>query len=91
MCVSGNFGADYVATGVFVEEVYRLFDSSNSKKHAPTFKELLDPLSSDSPHIGYWDRTGIAVSSWIFFKDGKPAFNKPPPSQNGWMVSIGAV
>jgi hypothetical protein len=38
-----------------------------------------------------WDRAGIAVSSWIFLKDGKPAINKPPPSQNGWMVSIGAV
>ena len=53
MFVSGNFGADYVATGVFVEEVDWLFDSSNSKKRAPTFKELLDPLNSDSPHIRY--------------------------------------
>jgi len=59
MFVSGNFGADYVAIGMFVEEVDRLFDSLNSKKHALSFKELLHPLSSDSPHIGYWDRAGI--------------------------------
>ena len=68
-----------------------MFDSLNSKKHVPTFKELLHSLNSDSPHIGYWDRAGIAVSSWIFLKDGKPAFNKTLPSQNGWVVSIGAV
>jgi len=35
MFLSGNFGADYVATGVFVEEVDRLFDSFNSVKHVP--------------------------------------------------------
>jgi len=63
MFVSRNFGADYVATGVFVEEVDRLFDSLNSKRHAPTFKELLHQLSNDSPHIGYWDRAGVAVIS----------------------------
>jgi len=91
MYVSGNFGADYAATGVFVEEVDRLFGSFNSNKHAPLFTKLLRPLSSDNPHIGYWDMTGIGVSSWIFLKDGKPAFNKSPPSQNGWLVSIHAV
>jgi hypothetical protein len=41
--------------------------------------------------MGYWDKAGIGVSSWTFLKDGKPAFNKPPPSQNGWLVNIGAV
>jgi len=33
----------------------------------------------------------LGLNSWIFLKDGKPAFNKPPPSQNGWLVSIVAV
>jgi hypothetical protein len=33
----------------------------------------------------------MELSSWIFLKDGKPALNKPPPSQNGWLVIIGAV
>jgi len=91
MFVSGNFGADYVATGVFVEEVDQLFDSFNSNFLAPPFKKLLCPLSSDIPHMGYWDKAGIGVSSWTFLKDGKPAFNKPPLSQSGWLVNIGAV
>jgi hypothetical protein len=91
MFVSGNFGADCIATGVFVEEVYQLFDSFNSNKHAPPFKKFLRPLTSDRHHMGYWDKAGIGVSSWIFLKDGKPAFNKPPSSQNGWLVNIGAV
>jgi len=41
--------------------------------------------------MGYWDKAGVGVSSWTFLKDGKPAFNKPPPSQNGWLVNISAV
>ena len=36
-------------------------------------------------------RQALRLNSWIFLKDGKPAFNKPPPSQNGWLVSIAAV
>jgi hypothetical protein len=91
MFVSGTLGADYVATGVFVEEVDQLFDSFNSNMHASPFKNLLRPLSSDSPHKGYWDKAGVGVSSWTFLKGGKPAFNKPPPSQNGWLFNIGAV
>ena len=50
MFVSGTLGADYVATGVFVDEVYRLFDSFNSNKHAPPFKKLLRLLSSESSY-----------------------------------------
>jgi len=78
-----------VETGVFVDEVDQLFDSFNSNKHAPPFKNCLVHLAG-SPHIGYWDKAGTGVSSWIILKDGKPAFNKPP-SQNGWLVNIGAV
>ena len=33
----------------------------------------------------------MGIKSWIFFKDGKPAFNKPTPSQNGWITDIGAI
>ena len=75
MFVSGTFDADYVDTGVFVDAVDQLFDSFNSNKHVPPFEELLRPLSCDSPHMGYWDKAGTGVSSWIFLKDGKPAFN----------------
>jgi hypothetical protein len=35
--------------------------------------------------------THICNISWLRVKDGKPAFRKPPPSQNGWMADIGAV
>jgi hypothetical protein len=45
MFVSGNFGADYVATGVFVDEVNQLFDSV---RHAPPGKKLLGQLSNDN-------------------------------------------
>jgi len=91
LSVLGNFSLDYVATGVFVEEVDQLFDSFNGNIQAPKFKNLLRPLSSDNPHMVYWDKAGVGVSSWTFLKDGKPAFNKPPLSQNGWLVNIGAV
>jgi hypothetical protein len=33
----------------------------------------------------------MRIKSWIFLKDGKPAFRKPPPSQNGWIADIEAV
>jgi len=49
--VLGNFGADYAATGVFVEEVDWLFDSFNSVKHAPLGKQLLGPLSDDKWNV----------------------------------------
>jgi hypothetical protein len=45
MFVSGNFGADYVATGVFVEKVTQL---SDSVKNAPTGRKLFGPLSNDN-------------------------------------------
>jgi hypothetical protein len=83
MCLSGNFGADYVATGVFVEEVDQLFYGFNSVKHAPPGKKLLGPLSNDIPQVGYWVKTGMVISSWIFLKDGKHVFSEHPPTQNG--------
>ena len=48
MFLSGNFGTDYVVTGVFVEEVDQLFDSFNTNMHEPPFKKFLGPLSSQS-------------------------------------------
>jgi hypothetical protein len=29
--------------------------------------------------------------SWIFLKDGKPAFKKQTPSQSGWIIDSGVV
>ena len=74
-----------------MEEVDRLFDSFNSVKHPPAGKELRGPLNNNSPHIGHWTKAGMGISSWVFLKDGKPAFSKPPPSQTGWLINICAV
>lgn len=89
--VSGNFGVDNVETGMFMDEIDRLCDSFNSNQHAPPFKKLLSQFSNDSPHVGYWVEAGMELNTCIFLKDGKPTISKHPPSQNGWLVNIGAV
>jgi len=33
----------------------------------------------------------MGIKSWVFLKDGKPAFKKPTASNNGWIIAIGAV
>ena len=33
----------------------------------------------------------MEIKSWIFLKDGKPAFKQRTSSQNGWIIDIGAV
>ena len=58
-------------------------------KRADPSKALCSPLSDDSPHIGHWTKASMGIKS--FLKDGKPAFNKPTPSRNGWITDIGAV
>jgi hypothetical protein len=30
----------------------------------------------------------MVINSWINFKDGKPAFLHPPPSQRRWLINI---
>ena len=78
-------------TAYFVDEVDKLFDSFNSVKLRATGKSLRRPLSDDSPHIGHWIKASMGINSWIFCKDGKRAFKKLTPSQNGWITAIGAV
>jgi hypothetical protein len=33
----------------------------------------------------------MEINSWIFLRDGKPAFLHLPPSQKGWLIEITAV
>ena len=87
----GVFSSEYLPTALFVEDVDKLFDSFNSVKRAATGKPLHGPLSDNSPHIGHWTKASMGIKSWIFLKDGKPAFTKLTPSQNGWITDIGAV
>jgi hypothetical protein len=35
--------------------------------------------------IEHWTKGSMEINSWIFLKDGKPAFLHPP-SQNGWLT-----
>jgi len=68
-----------------VKEVDQLFDSFNSNFHAPPFKKLLRPLSSDSPHMGYWDKAGVGVSSWMV---NLPLRNLLHHKMGGWLILV---
>jgi hypothetical protein len=73
----------YLPTAVFVEDIDKLFDSFNTVKRAAPGKTFCSPVSDNSPHIGHWTKASTGIKSWIFLKDGSPAFKKPTPSQNG--------
>jgi hypothetical protein len=73
---------------VFVEEVDNFFDSFNGGMCVDREKTLRIPLNDNSPHIDHWMKASMGINSWIFHKDGKPAFLQPPPSQNGWLIDI---
>ena len=87
----GVLSSEYLPTAVFVDDVDKLFDSFNNVKHAAPDKALRSPLSDNIPHVGHWNWASMGIRSWIFIKVGKPAFKKPTPSQNWWIIIIGAV
>jgi hypothetical protein len=76
-------------SGAF-EEGDKLFDSFNSVKLAVPGKTLLCPLSNNSSHTGHWSKMARGIKSWIFLKDGKPAFQELTSSHNGWCIDIHA-
>ena len=75
---------------VFVEVIKEHSDSFNTVKCAAPVKTLRIPLSDSSSHVGHWTKASMGIKSWIFLKDGKPAFKKQTASQNGWIIDIGA-
>jgi hypothetical protein len=87
----GVSSSRYLPVAVFVEDIDKLFDSFNSVKRAAPGKTLRSPLCDNSPQIGRWTKASMGIKSRIFLKDGKPAFKKLTPSQNGWIIDTGAV
>ena len=47
-------------------------------------------LTSTSKHMEYWRSAADKVKTWTFLnKESEPMY--PPPSQTGWLITIGAV
>jgi hypothetical protein len=44
-------------------EVHNLFNSFNDRMSVHTGKIMCCPLSGNSPHMGYWAKRGMEVSS----------------------------
>jgi len=94
MCViffSGHMNNKCLATATFVKEVDDLLDSFNGVTRSPDHGKLLRCcLTSTSKHIEYWKSKVDKVKSWTFLnKEFEPT--RPPPSQTGWLITIGAV
>ena len=59
----------YLPTAVLIEDIDKLFHSLNSVKRAPPGNTLCNPLSDNSPHIGYWTKASMGIKSWIFLQE----------------------
>jgi hypothetical protein len=80
-----------LATAKFVKEFDDLFDSFIGVTRSPDCgKLLLCHLTSTTEHMEYWRSAVDKVKTWTFLNK-KSVPMRPPPSQTGWLVTIGAV
>ena len=88
---SGHMDNRCLATATFVKEVADLFDSFSGVTCSPDHGKLLRcRLTSTSKHMEYWRSAVDKVKTWAFLnKESEPM--RPPPSQTGWLITIGAV
>jgi len=76
---------------VFVKEVDDLFDSFIGVTCSPDHGKLLRfRLTSTRKHMEYWRSAVDKVKTWTFFNKESELMH-PPPSQTGWLITIGAV
>jgi len=79
-----------LATATFVKEVVDLFDVIGVAHSPDRGKLLCCHLTSTSKHMEYWRGAVDKVKTWTFLnKDSEPMLC--PPSQTGWLLTIGAV
>jgi hypothetical protein len=88
---SGHMGSKCLVTATFVKEVYDLFDSFIGVTRSPDHGKLLHcRLTSTIKHMEHWRSAVDKVKTWSYLnKESKPM--PAPPSQTGWLVTIGAV
>ena len=88
---SGHMDNRCFVTATFVREVYDLFDSIIGVTRSSDRGKLLRcRLTSTSKHMEYWRSAVDKVKTWTFLnKKSEPM--RFPPSQTGWLITIGAV
>jgi hypothetical protein len=87
---SGHMDNRCLATAAFVKGFDDVFNSFSGVTRSLDHGKLLHCLSSTSKHMEYWRSAADKVKTWTSLnKESEPMH--PPPSQTGWLITIGAV
>jgi hypothetical protein len=81
---------DYQPADAFVEEAGNIFDTFNDGTCVHPGKAFALPTQLQQYPSRSLDKGEYGINSWIFLKDGKPAFLHPL-SQKGWLTDITAA